>query len=126
MSIRYSLVQRANPRDPQAAKKFYAVNQNTGEVDLRELSRIIAEISTVSEIDTMAVIEAFIKKVPELVADGKIVRLGDFGSFYITLQSEGAETADAFSPALIKKVFLRFRLGKMIRNILKSVSYEKA
>ncbi len=126
MAITYSLVQRGNPRDPSAPKKYYAVNQNTGDVDVRELSKIIAEISTVSEIDTMAVIEAFIKKVPELVADGKIVRLGDFGSFYITLQSDGADTADSFSTSMIKKVFLRFRPGKLIKNILKSVTFEKA
>ena len=67
-----------------------------------------------------------VKKVPELVADGKIVRLGDFGSFYITLQSDGADTADAFSTSMIKKVFLRFRPGKLIKNILKSVTFEKA
>lgn len=126
MPVKYALVQRGNPQDASAAKKFYAIQQNTGTVDIRELSRIISEISTVSEIDTHAVIEALIIKVPELVADGKIVRLGDFGSFYVTLKSEGAETADEFSSSMIKKVFLRFRPGKLIKNVLKSISFEKA
>ncbi len=126
MALKYGLVQRGNPRDPNAPKKYYAVNKNTGDVGIRELSAIIAEISTVSEIDTAAVIEAMIIKVPELIADGKIVRLGDFGSFYVTLKSEGADSESAFSPNMIKKLFLRFRPGKLIKNALKSASFEKA
>jgi len=126
MALKYGLVQRGNPRDLNAPKKYYAVNKNTGDVGIRELSAIIAEISTVSEIDTAAVIEAMIIKVPELIADGKIVRLGDFGSFYVTLKSEGADSESAFSPNMIKKLFLRFRPGKLIKNALKSASFEKA
>lgn len=47
-------MERANPRDPQAAKKHYAVAHSDGEITLRQLAERIAEISTVSSIDTLA------------------------------------------------------------------------
>ncbi len=82
-----------------------SVNKNTDDVNIRKPLTIIAEISTVSEIDTAAVIEAMIIKVPERIVNGEIVRLGDFGSFYVTLKSEGADSENAFSPNMIKKNF---------------------
>jgi len=47
-------MERANPRDPQAAKKFYAIASSDGEVTLRQLTERIAGISAVSSIDTLA------------------------------------------------------------------------
>ncbi len=124
MPIGYSLVERGNPRDPNAPKKFYATQKSLGEVNLRQLAEQIAEISTVSAIDVYAVLEAFIQTVPQLVAEGKIVRLGEFGSFHATLESEGAESAESFTSSLIKKVNLRFRPGKLIKRFLKSVTFK--
>ena len=50
----------------------------------------------------MASVEAFIDLIPERLIQGYIARLGDFGSFNITLCSEGAATADKFTMAMIK------------------------
>ncbi len=38
MSIKYSVIERINPRDTQAARKHYAVAQSDGEVTLRQLA----------------------------------------------------------------------------------------
>ena len=57
---------------------------------MRGLAKRISDISTVSSVDVMAVLEALFQVVPGELADGRIVRCGDFGSFSTTLQSEGA------------------------------------
>ena len=62
MSIKFKIMERANPRDPQAAKKFYAIASSDGEVTLRQLAERIAEISTVSSIDTLAVLESLLPR----------------------------------------------------------------
>jgi predicted histone-like DNA-binding protein len=80
MPIKFKIMERANPRDPGAAKKHYAVAHSDGEATLRQLSERIAEISTVSSIDTLAVLESLLTVIPRYLLDGKIVRLGDFGS----------------------------------------------
>ncbi len=125
MAVKYNVVQRVNPRDTTAARRFYAVAQKNGEVSLRELADRISDISTVSSIDTMAVLESLIKVIPSELLSGRIVRLGDFGTFRLTLSSEGADTQDDFNKSLIKNVRLKFRAGKLIANSLKTAEYFK-
>jgi len=126
MSIKYALVQRGKPGDPTAPKKFYAIPQNQGEVSLRELSNEIAEISTVSVIDTMAVLESLLQIIPRHIKSSEIVRLGDLGSFVITLQGDGSDTESAYSPTLIKRIKVQFKPGKIFKQELKTASFEKA
>ena len=97
MPINYILVERGDPRDFSLPKKIYAQSKSKGEVTLRELSKKISSISTVSSIDIMAVLEALLQIIPEELADSNIVRLGDFGSFYTTTQSSGAEKEKNFN-----------------------------
>ncbi len=125
MSVQFSVMQRINPSDPQAPRKFYAVAKSRDQVNLRHLSNEIARISTVSSIDTMAVLEALITILPDYLIEGRSIKLGEFGTFRLTLSSEGAETEEDFNSSMIKKVRLKFRPGKLISNALKSVNYQK-
>ena len=126
MAVKYSLMQRIKPGDSTAPRKFYAVSQNSGELTLRELANYISQISTVSSIDTLAVLESLLQVIPQNLANGQIIRLGDFGSFYLTISSEGADTEEDFSKSMIKKAKLNFRPGKLIKNSLKTMDFEKA
>jgi len=125
MSVQFSVRQRINPSDLTAPRKYYAIAASKDQIDLRSLSNEIARISTVSTIDTIAVLEGLVQLLPDYLIDGRSVQLGDFGTFRLTLSSGGAETEEAFSTALIKKSKLHFRPGKLIRNALKTISYEK-
>ena len=125
MSIKYEIIQRPNPRDPNAPKKFYAIVQNEGEVTIRDLAEQIARISTVSTIDTMAVLESLLQVLPDHLLNSRIVRLGDFGSFYITLSSDGVDSEGDFTSSHIKKVRVNFRPGKLIKNKMKTANFEK-
>ena len=125
MPIPYKLVQRANPSDRSLPQKFYAQSINKGRTDLRTLSNRIAQISTVSSVDTMACMEAFIQVVPDEMAEGNIIKMGEFGSFYLTLQSEGAETQDDFTSGNIKRYSIHFRPGKLFKAVLNNAGYKK-
>ncbi|WP_339794964.1 HU family DNA-binding protein [uncultured Imperialibacter sp.] len=92
MSISFNIVGRKNPIDQSAPAKFYAVVNATGEVNQRDISQEIAERSTVTPTDSMAVVEALLTMIPKMLADGKIVRLGDLGTFYTSVKSQGAAT----------------------------------
>jgi len=126
MPVKYAVIERPKPGDPNAPKKFYAIAVSDGEVTLRQLADQIANISTVSPIDTLAVLESLLQVIPDHLLNGRIVRLGDFGSFRLTLESNGADSADAFNKSFIKRVRLNFRAGKEIRSALKTADYEKA
>lgn len=72
-----------------------------------------------------AVLNDLTKVLSRHLADGKIVRFGDFGSFQISLSSEGAETAAKFNSSLIKGSKILFRPGIDLRDMLTTVKYEK-
>jgi predicted histone-like DNA-binding protein len=125
MTLSYRLIQKHNPADLTAPKKYYASAVKRSDVSLRDLSNEIAEISTVSTVDTMAVIESLLQLIPRHVSQGDVIRLGDFGSFSVRLSSSGAETEDDFSSSLIKGLKLNFRPGKELKNQLDNVSFDK-
>jgi len=81
MPSKYVVVERPNPRDANAPKKFYAHAKSRGEITIQEIAAEIAKMSTVSTIDAIAVLEAFKQVIPQHLAEGKIVRLGNFGAF---------------------------------------------
>jgi predicted histone-like DNA-binding protein len=126
MTVKYNVVERGNPGDPTAPKKYYPSVSSSGRVKLRTLGKQIAEISTVSVPDTVAVLEALLALIPKELSNGNIVELGDFGSFRLRVQTEGAETPEAVSARQIKKVLPRFVPGKEFQQVLDTSEFEKA
>jgi len=124
--VNFKLVQKLNPRVPAAPSKYYALGVNGGEVGVRELADRITEASTLTTIDTLAVLEALLKVIPRELASGKIVRLGDFGTFRLTLKSEGSDQPENFNNTLIKGTKLHFRPGKLFKSVLKNIEFAKA
>lgn len=126
MPVKYKLSEKGNPGKPEAAKKFYANAKSTGEVTFRSLSKEIAGASTtVSDTDVMAVLNDLTKALSRHLAEGRIVRFGDFGSFQISISSEGAETEARFTASMIKGGKILFRPGIDLRDMLATVKYEK-
>ncbi len=126
MPVTYVLVERANPQDREAPKKFYAASKSSGELTFKKLSKEIAEGSTtVSDTDVLAVLNDLIKILNRHLAEGRIVRLGDFGNFQLSLSSEGAESAEKFNSSLIKKARVVFRPGTDIKDMVKTLKYQK-
>ncbi len=126
MSVKYNVVERGNPSNPEAPKKFYPSITASGRTTLRQLTARIAEISTVSSTDTVAVIEAFLHVIPQELAEGNIVELGEFGNFWLKTTSEGAATADEVRATQINTILPRFIPGKEFKKVLATVEYEKA
>ena len=125
MPIEYSLVERGNPSKPAVAKKLYATAKSTGDTTVRGLAKRISEMSTVSSVDVMAVLEALFQVLPGELTEGRIVRLGDFGSFFITLKSDGADTEKDFNVALIGGVTAKFRPGKLFAQALQGADFKR-
>jgi predicted histone-like DNA-binding protein len=124
--VKYTVTEKGNPQNLQAPKKWYANAKSTGDITLRRLGKEIAARSTVSPADTQAVLVALTEVLTEHLADSKIVRLGDFGAFQVSIGSDGAETAEKFSPSLIKNPKVVFRAGIDIKEMLNNLKYEKA
>lgn len=127
MSVKYSVSAKGNPSKPTEPKKWYANAKASGEVTFKDLSKEISQGSTtVSDTDVMAVLNDLTKLLSRHLASGEIVRFGDFGSFQVSVKSEGAETEEKFHASLIKKAKINFRPGSDLKDMLLTLKYTKA
>jgi predicted histone-like DNA-binding protein len=126
MAIKYVLAEKGNPLKPEDPKKWYATAKSTGDINLRLLGKEITQRSTVNHADTLAVLEALTQVLTERLAEGKIVRFGDFGSFQVGIGSEGAETSEKFTHSMIKTRKVVFRPGVDLKEMLNNLKFEKA
>jgi predicted histone-like DNA-binding protein len=125
MSIKFSVVERGNPANPEAPKKFYPSIQSSGRVTTRELAEQASQMSTLTTMDMMAAIESFLTIVPRELAKGNIVELGDFGNFWLRSSTEGTETAAEVRGAQVTSVLPRFIPGKEFKRMLDSAEFQK-
>ena len=125
MSVKYHAVPRKDPRDPAAAPNYFPSVVKSGNTSLRQLARRISEISTVSTVDTIAVLEGLLTVLPQELADGQVVHLGDFGSFWLRVKTQGSATPEEVSAKDILQVNTRFTPGKEFKTALAAIEFEK-
>ena len=90
-------------------------------VMLRTIVGRIEKRSGVSSASVKAVLDALQYEILETLADGNSVRLGDLGSFHLTMHAEGTLTAKEAKEKganLIKRVSVRFTKSSTMRMAL--------
>jgi len=123
--ISFKSIERVNPQDLAAPKKHYAKAVVEGSTDLKELADIVATQCTVSPADCYAVLIALEGNIIRELKNGRIVHLGELGSYRVSLNAEGMELADNVVQSTIKKARVLFRPGKGIRTMLRNLEYKK-
>ena len=124
-NVTYSVSPRINPRDKEAAPKYYGHVQASGDIDIREMSERIQATCTVHKSDVFAVLVALEDVITEALKGGEIVRLGDLGTLQIGISSKGAITEEDFSDALIHKARINFRPGSALMGALTNLTFAK-
>ena len=125
MGVKFNIVERGNPANPAAPKKFYPSIQSSGRVSTRELAEMASQMSTLSSVDMVAAIESFLAIIPRELAKGNIVELGDFGSFWLRSTADGAETAETVRADQITNVMPRFNPGKEFKRVIDAITFNK-
>lgn len=109
MAIKYVLVERPNPQDRTAPKKFYANAVARGSMNIDGLAERIAGASTASKGDILLVLTALGQQLQQLMAEGYSVKVDGLGIFRVTVNGIGADTVEEFNTGLIRKFYIRFR-----------------
>jgi predicted histone-like DNA-binding protein len=125
MSILYKVIAMINPRQPLAPAKFFARAIRKERLNIKQISKIISGKTSLDHVDTQAVVLALVDVVINELQEGRSVQLGDLGTFSLSVSSEGAETADKFTPSAIKKVRINYRPGSELTGVLKNLKFEK-
>lgn len=121
----FTSVLRKNTMDKSKPNLYYAIAKSNGETDVDELAERIQRSSTVNWADVVCVLRALQTEMIDSFKRGEIVRLGDLGSFYVTLRSTGTLELKDVKEGLIQGARVRFRPGKEIKDALKTLSYSK-
>ncbi len=125
MAIKFKLITRKNPSKPEQAPKHYASIVRPEKITIDELSRRVAEISPVNELDTQTALLSLAKIIPEYLANGATVELGDLGRLQVNLSSSGVENEEDFRKELIKSCNVRFQPSVQVKKAMKNVDYKK-
>ena len=108
--IKFVIKGKKNPQK-KTETKYCAQAAAATPLTLPQIVKLIEKRSTVSSSDIKAVLDALQFEIIQALQNGNSVRLGDLGSFHITISSNGAATREDAQKAgarLIKKVMVQF------------------
>ena len=121
MAVRFVLQPKKNPMKG-TIKKYAQIAPIVETKTIDDAVRYIEKISAMSSGDIKSVLDGLQDYIILQLSDGHSVRLGDLGSFRITITSDGVDMDETdFDPeSLIKKVHVRFaESSRMLRDIKK-------
>lgn len=123
MSIFLKPVQRRNPLKPEEAMKWYPVQNTVKMVDESEVAELIADETTLNPMEAQMAIRQLRKIVQRLLLDGKSVKLGNWGSFNVSLNTEGAATKDELTARNVKSVNINFQAGEELKAAMQKADF---
>lgn len=126
MTIKYSIASRIQAGNKTGELKFYARATKRKLVGFREISKIISGRCTASSPDVLLVLGALSELIPELIADGKSVRLDGIGILSSSLKAQEKTNPEEVTSKSIEGVRLKFLPDKEIKQQLKNCEFEKA
>lgn len=116
--LNYSISLSQTPGSVTKKWEAYAHAQVRKTIDINQLADHIAgHKSNYDRADVCAVLYKAVACLKELVLDGCKVELGELGSFYASLKSEGADFPNEFTSSNIQKVTVNWERGPMFANM---------
>ncbi len=119
-------MQRRNPSDASATPKWYPTLRSTGMLKEKEVARQIADETTLNPKEAEMALSQLQKIMLRALHNGQSIQLGDWGSFYLTLNAEGSETEADVNATKVKKVNIRFSPGKELKEAIAKVEFRQA
>ena len=126
MGLFYNKVQRANPSDPDAPKKWYPVLKSVGKMEVDEVARLIADETTLNPKEAEMALAQLEKVLINALLNGQTVSIGSWGSFQLTISADGAATEKEAGPSKIRKVNVRFQPGRTLKEAIAKAAFRQA
>lgn len=126
MPIKYKVIEKCLPGlAHQGEKKHYALPVMHGVLNLQDIIKSIEQRCTVSGADIHAALYALVDVAIDGLEDGSIVRLGELGSFRISLHSKGKDVASEVKSSDITGARVIFTPGTRIKMMIKTAKFQK-
>lgn len=126
MAVFYNKMQRKNPSKPAEPAKWYPVLRRVEMMKEKDVARHISDETTLNPKEAEMAISQLKKVLINALLNGQSVQLGDWGTFHLTLSSEGVATEAEVSPAQVKKINIRFQAGKELQEAIDKAQFIEA
>jgi len=116
MAIVFKKVQRPNPQDKTAPKKYYPTLITMGmSTDIENIAYEMKEKSSLSKGGILSVITNFVEAMRTALYNGHSVNIQNFGVFSLSAKTEGSEDKKECTAKKIKAVRINFRPSASVR-----------
>jgi len=122
--MKYRLIQKANPLEPENIRKWYASPVKAGTINNYQLSKGISSKSSLTRGDVMNVIENLVDEIPRYLTEGYSVNLNNFGTLRLSLSSEGVNEPQKFTAENIKNMRVVFTPSPEFKDSLQKMNFE--
>ena len=119
--VKLKKVLKKNPQEPEMAPKYYASAMHGAKFELDSLASAVAERCSLRRADVYGVLVGLMDIIPNELVNGNIISLGQLGSFYISVKSEGAETEEGLTPGSVSGTKIQYRPTKELKKKLRMV-----
>ena len=123
MAVKLKKIQRKSPLDP-AIQKWYLTQESAGSVGLQEIAKEIQGRSALSLGDVQSVLSNLMEVMPLFLKLGQSIKLEGFGTFRISVSSDGVAGADELNARHVKGVKLVFLPSVELKRSLGDIAFE--
>ena len=122
---KYNLTQIHNRINPDKDGLWYGTPAPGAKFGASDLCRLASKYTTLGSFEVRAVLDLLNDYVPQALAEGKVVQLGELGSIRVEYGSEGVREPEDFHPRLMRPARVVFRPSKKLTQEVRSLlSYE--
>jgi len=126
MTVLYKAVPKGQPGVVGGGTiKYYAEIVRQQPINMRKFATEIADRSTLTTTDVFAVLESLLERMHYHMEDGRIIKLGDFGSFSPSMSSKAEDLPRDVDEYTISKIRVNFRPSMELRSRLDKLKFRK-
>ena len=124
MSLKYKVVSTYKPGEGREGKRMWFPKlTGSTQVDLYNVAQILEKRSSASIADVQLIVYGLIDLIPELLMQGKTVKLGEFGSFRLHARVNPTDGPGKVSSKNIRDLHISFKPDKRIKKALEKAQF---
>ena len=122
MSILFSRVQKINPQDRNAPKKWYPVLKRVSQVSEDEVAKQISDETTLNKNEAKMSMSQLEKVVLTNLLASRSVKLGNWASIHAKCRTTSSETKEGVTAKNITKVYVSVTISQEFLDRLNSAA----
>ena len=123
--LKYKIIKQRNALDENKKEMFYPRLTGRQNYDLNDVAKMISRRSSLTKGDIVATLVSLEEIIPELLASGHTVKLGELGTFSLHAKANTSPDESKVTWRSFKGLITRFRAGKALKLRLSKVSFRK-